>query len=83
LPDLVFESQGALGSQERIGLNSDNPVTEVEIIGSVVTMVKANIENKLSIAKIRAAGAGHCCACCHALSYRSHKAFVTRDSPRE
>jgi hypothetical protein len=58
LPDLVFESQGALGCQWRIGFNSDNNVSEVEIIGRVVTIVKANIENKISIPTIRASHCG-------------------------
>lgn len=72
LPALVFESQGALGCQWRIGFNSDNNVSEVEIIGRVVTIVKANIENKLSIPTIRATHCGaesvdppnECCQWC-------------------
>jgi hypothetical protein len=53
LPDLVLESQGAFGRQQRIGFHSDNPVSEVQIIGSVVTIVQANIEDQILFHAIR------------------------------
>ena len=54
MPDLVLESQRALRRPQRIGFDSDNAVSEMKVMGSVLAIAKANIENQVPLHTIHA-----------------------------